>query len=193
MSPYTNVGSPMTVESRQYEGSNCVICVRQLENCVIRVTVWLLLRWIDGATTAARERVRFISRPGSPMKEGRKIRSEYLPFRTRVLNRPRQDDRQRVIDVVHSINSLTSFYDLRNEVGGYTYSRMRIYKGTLHKLWNAGLRPVSECSLTSHCKATRELLETDLMVLNHGQVMRTTPDTPFANYHSTPTFKPRQT
>ncbi|GFX37673.1 uncharacterized protein TNCV_1261101 [Trichonephila clavipes] len=35
------------------------------------LTVWLLLRWIDGTTTAAREGwMRFFARPGSPMKEG---------------------------------------------------------------------------------------------------------------------------
>ncbi|GFW15951.1 hypothetical protein TNCV_4432241 [Trichonephila clavipes] len=44
----------------------CVIRVRQL-NSGMRLTAWLLLRYIDGALTAA---VLF-SRPGSPMKEGR--------------------------------------------------------------------------------------------------------------------------
>ncbi|GFX17191.1 hypothetical protein TNCV_2857141 [Trichonephila clavipes] len=34
--------------------------------------VWLLLRWIDGATTEEREGCVFISLPGSPMMEGRK-------------------------------------------------------------------------------------------------------------------------
>ncbi|GFW98069.1 hypothetical protein TNCV_2491251 [Trichonephila clavipes] len=41
--------------------------------------------------------VRFFAGPGSPMQEGGKIRSGYLPFRTRVLYRPRQNDRQRVM------------------------------------------------------------------------------------------------
>ncbi|GFV55093.1 hypothetical protein TNCV_2623141 [Trichonephila clavipes] len=49
-------------------------------------------------------RVRFISRPGSPMKEGRKVRSGYLPFRTRVLNRSRQDDRLRLMLVLVHID-----------------------------------------------------------------------------------------
>ncbi|GFS90781.1 hypothetical protein TNCV_1003711 [Trichonephila clavipes] len=45
---------------------------------------------------------------------------------------------------------------------------------------------VSESKLTSHCPATRGLLVTDLVILNHGQVTRTTlelePLTP--NYHT---------
>ncbi|GFX83830.1 hypothetical protein TNCV_350941 [Trichonephila clavipes] len=34
---------------------------------------------------------------------------------------------------------------------------------------------VSEGRLTSHCSATRGLLATDLVILNHGQVTRMTP------------------
>ncbi|GFX84905.1 DUF5641 domain-containing protein [Trichonephila clavipes] len=44
---------------------------------------------------------------------------------------------------------------------------------------------VSEGILTSHCSATRGLLETELVILNHDQVTRTTPE--LANYHTTPT------
>ncbi|GFY03585.1 uncharacterized protein TNCV_3092111 [Trichonephila clavipes] len=33
-----------------------------------------------------------------------------------------------------------------------------------------------ECQLTSHCLATRGLLATDLVILNHGQVTRMTPE-----------------
>ncbi|GFV17387.1 hypothetical protein TNCV_3050071, partial [Trichonephila clavipes] len=48
---------------------------------------------------------------------------------------------------------------------------------------------VSEGILTSHCSAIRGLLATDLVILNHGQVMRTTlklaPPSP--NYPYTPT------
>ncbi|GFV21689.1 hypothetical protein TNCV_164201 [Trichonephila clavipes] len=45
-----------------------------------------------GATTVAREGCGSFARAGSSMKEGR-IQSGYLPFRTRVLYRPRQNDR----------------------------------------------------------------------------------------------------
>ncbi|GFV77003.1 hypothetical protein TNCV_690731 [Trichonephila clavipes] len=43
--------------------------------------------------------------------------------------------------------------------------------------------------LTSHCLATRGLLATDHVILNHGQVTRTTPELapPSPNYHTTPT------
>ncbi|GFX19130.1 hypothetical protein TNCV_3012741 [Trichonephila clavipes] len=61
---------------------------------------WLLLRWIDGVTTAVREGCGSFARSGAPMKEGR-IRSLYLPYRTQVLYRPRQNDRHRVIDEAH--------------------------------------------------------------------------------------------
>ncbi|GFV34538.1 hypothetical protein TNCV_1448441 [Trichonephila clavipes] len=40
----------------------------------------------------------------------------------------------------------------------------------------------------SHCSATRGLLVTDLIILNHGQVTWTTPElAPPPNYHTTPT------
>ncbi|GFS79560.1 uncharacterized protein TNCV_2370601 [Trichonephila clavipes] len=35
---------------------------------------------------------------------------------------------------------------------------------------------MSERILMSHCSANRGLLATDLVILNHGQVTRTTPD-----------------
>ncbi|GFV00328.1 transposable element Tc1 transposase [Trichonephila clavipes] len=48
---------------------------------------------------------------------------------------------------------------------------------------------MNEWILTSHCSATRGLLTTDLVSLNHGQVMKTTPElVPTSpNYHTTPT------
>ncbi|GFY24793.1 hypothetical protein TNCV_2689841 [Trichonephila clavipes] len=51
--------------------------------------------------------------------------------------------------------------------------------------------------LTSHCSATRGLLATDHVILNHGQVTWMTPELapPFPNYHTTPTgghFSSRQ-
>ncbi|GFX16140.1 hypothetical protein TNCV_4703961 [Trichonephila clavipes] len=52
---------------------NCVICVRRLENCVIRVTVWLLLWWIDGTTTVAREGCGSLC-TARVINEGRKVR-----------------------------------------------------------------------------------------------------------------------
>ncbi|GFV60920.1 hypothetical protein TNCV_925341 [Trichonephila clavipes] len=41
----------------------------------------------------------------------------------------------------------------------------------------------------SHCSATRGLLATDHVILNHGQVTWTTPELapPSPNYHTTPT------
>ncbi|GFW91514.1 hypothetical protein TNCV_3376771 [Trichonephila clavipes] len=49
----------------------------------------------------------------------------------------------------------------------------------------------SEQMLTSHCSATRGLLATDLVILNHGQVTRTTPElaSPSPNYHTNGTFE----
>ncbi|GFV12117.1 hypothetical protein TNCV_1796041 [Trichonephila clavipes] len=43
--------------------------------------------------------------------------------------------------------------------------------------------------VTPHYKAARGLLATDLVILNHGQVTRTTPETahPSPNFHTTPT------
>ncbi|GFW40757.1 hypothetical protein TNCV_4528461 [Trichonephila clavipes] len=64
---------------------------------------WLLLRWIDGATTEARKGCGSFAWPGSSMKEGR-IRFGYLPFRTQVLYRPRQNDRFRVMLVLVHID-----------------------------------------------------------------------------------------
>ncbi|GFT72657.1 hypothetical protein TNCV_755661 [Trichonephila clavipes] len=63
----------------------CVIRARRLENYVISVrrscgvmvyfrqclTAWLLLRWIDGAPTAAREGCSSFVRAGPPLKERR--------------------------------------------------------------------------------------------------------------------------
>ncbi|GFW12943.1 uncharacterized protein TNCV_3328751 [Trichonephila clavipes] len=53
-----------------------------------------------------------------------------------------------------------------------------------------------ELILTSHCSATRGLLATDHVILNHGQVTWTTPElAPPLNYHTTPTggrFSSRQ-
>ncbi|GFT16576.1 KRAB-A domain-containing protein 2 [Trichonephila clavipes] len=54
-----------------------------------------------------------------------------------------------------------------------------------------------ELILTSHCSATRGLLATDHVILNHGQVTWTTPELapPSPNYHTTPTggrFSSRQ-
>ncbi|GFW58229.1 hypothetical protein TNCV_2634031 [Trichonephila clavipes] len=56
---------------------------------------------------------------------------------------------------------------------------------------------VSELILTSHCSATRGLLATDHVILNHGQVTWMTPElAPLSpNYHTTPTggrFSSRQ-
>ncbi|GFT27686.1 hypothetical protein TNCV_3570581 [Trichonephila clavipes] len=65
---------------------------------------WLLMRWIDGATTAAREgcgsyHVRVTN-------VGRKVRSGYLQFRTRMrgLYRSRQNDRLRMMLVLVHID-----------------------------------------------------------------------------------------
>ncbi|GFT38097.1 hypothetical protein TNCV_4103301 [Trichonephila clavipes] len=43
--------------------------------------------------------------------------------------------------------------------------------------------------LSSHCSATRKLLATDHVILNHGQVTWTTPElaSPSPNDHTTPT------
>ncbi|GFY20808.1 hypothetical protein TNCV_1120421 [Trichonephila clavipes] len=43
--------------------------------------------------------------------------------------------------------------------------------------------------LTSHCSATRRLLATDHVILNHRQVTWMTPELapPFPNYHTTST------
>ncbi|GFW85384.1 uncharacterized protein TNCV_144291 [Trichonephila clavipes] len=43
--------------------------------------------------------------------------------------------------------------------------------------------------LTSHCSATRGLLATDHVILNHAQVTWTTPElaSPSPNFHTTPT------
>ncbi|GFS61264.1 hypothetical protein TNCV_3104961 [Trichonephila clavipes] len=51
---------------------------------------------------------------------------------------------------------------------------------------------VSEGILTPHCLATRGLLTTGVVILNHRQVTRTTPElAPFSpNYHTTPTGGP---
>ncbi|GFX72856.1 hypothetical protein TNCV_2864631 [Trichonephila clavipes] len=48
---------------------------------------------------------------------------------------------------------------------------------------------MSEGILKSHCSATRGLLATDHVILDHGQVTRTTPELtlPSPNYHTTPT------
>ncbi|GFT11831.1 uncharacterized protein TNCV_1923561 [Trichonephila clavipes] len=82
----------------------CVICVRRLENCIIRVTVWLPLRWIDGAMTETRENCVFISRPGSPMKGGRFVLGTLRSERMRVLYRSRENDRPRVMLVLVHID-----------------------------------------------------------------------------------------
>ncbi|GFT13964.1 hypothetical protein TNCV_2615961 [Trichonephila clavipes] len=57
--------------------------------------------------------------------------------------------------------------------------------------------PVGSCLKTSLCQATRGLLATDHVILNHGQVTWTTPElAPSSpNYHTTPTggrFSSRQ-
>ncbi|GFU60281.1 uncharacterized protein TNCV_3404271 [Trichonephila clavipes] len=92
----------MARESR-YLCENCVICVRRLENCVIRVTVWLLLRWIDSAKTAAREGC--VSYHG----QGHQRRKEgsfwvHSVSNARILYRSRQDDRLRVMLVLVHID-----------------------------------------------------------------------------------------
>ncbi|GFW17161.1 uncharacterized protein TNCV_2762841 [Trichonephila clavipes] len=44
---------------------------------------------------------------------------------------------------------------------------------------------MNELILTSHCSATRGLLATDHVILNHGQVTWTTPElAPLSNYHT---------
>ncbi|GFV42515.1 hypothetical protein TNCV_2905241 [Trichonephila clavipes] len=47
---------------------------------------------------------------------------------------------------------------------------------------------VSESILTSHCSATQGPMAADLVILNHGQVTRTTPEPtpPSPNYYTTP-------
>ncbi|GFW65933.1 hypothetical protein TNCV_587591 [Trichonephila clavipes] len=49
-------------------------------------------------------RVRFISRPGSPMQEGRIVLGTFRSERMRVLYRSRQDDRLRVMLVLVHID-----------------------------------------------------------------------------------------
>ncbi|GFV82633.1 hypothetical protein TNCV_1618621 [Trichonephila clavipes] len=56
----------------------------------------------------------------------------------------------------------------------------------------AARRAAPQPSMSSRvllCKTKRGLLATDLFILSHGQVARTTPEmTPFSpNYHTTPT------
>ncbi|GFX38732.1 uncharacterized protein TNCV_1170621 [Trichonephila clavipes] len=57
--------------------------------------------------------------------------------------------------------------------------------------YNKATKRVSELILTSHCSATRGLLATDHVILNHGQVTWTTPElAPLSpNYHTTRTGK----
>ncbi|GFX45137.1 hypothetical protein TNCV_3431851 [Trichonephila clavipes] len=80
--------------------------------------VWLLLRWIDGVTTAAREGCGYLHVLGH---QRRKVRSGYLPFRMkmRLLSRSCQNDRLRVMLVlVHiAITSPHCVYRLRCTIG----------------------------------------------------------------------------
>ncbi|GFT19062.1 hypothetical protein TNCV_3212861 [Trichonephila clavipes] len=55
------------------------------------LTVWLLLRWIDGAVHITSE---------SPMKEGRSVLGTFRCERMQVLNRSRQNDRLHVMLVL---------------------------------------------------------------------------------------------
>ncbi|GFU08381.1 RNase H domain-containing protein [Trichonephila clavipes] len=85
--PAVNLASSRSSQLVRLRLENCVICVRWLENCVIRVTVWLIMLWIDGSTTVAREDCVFMSRPVSPMKEGRFVWVSSVPNEMRVLYR----------------------------------------------------------------------------------------------------------
>ncbi|GFX70931.1 hypothetical protein TNCV_1689141 [Trichonephila clavipes] len=74
----------------------------------------------------------------------------------------------------------------------------RDVSGSLHKFLeeSRGFRLI-DWILTSHSSATRGLLATDHVILNHGQVTWTTPELapPSPNYHTTPTggrFSSRQ-
>ncbi|GFV55163.1 uncharacterized protein TNCV_1381841 [Trichonephila clavipes] len=70
---------------------------RRLENCVIRETVWLLLWWIEGTTTAAREGCS--SYHVRVSNDRRKVRSGYLPFRTNESTLPITPRRSSLRDV----------------------------------------------------------------------------------------------
>ncbi|GFW11615.1 hypothetical protein TNCV_42501 [Trichonephila clavipes] len=59
----------------------------------------------------------------------------------------------------------------------------------IHHIWHYGVRlresgqPIGRLRKTP----TRGLLETDLVILNHGQVTRTKLELDYINYHNTPT------
>ncbi|GFV49697.1 hypothetical protein TNCV_4042711 [Trichonephila clavipes] len=62
---------------------------------------------------------------------------------------------------------------------------------------NYHARPIQKNVVTSHCSATRGLLATDHVILNHGQGTSTAPELapPSPNYHTKPTggrFSSRQ-
>ncbi|GFV57735.1 hypothetical protein TNCV_4463331 [Trichonephila clavipes] len=59
------------------------------------LTAWLLLRWIDDSTTAAREGCGSLC-TARITNERRRVQSGYLPFQTRVLYLPHQNDRLQV-------------------------------------------------------------------------------------------------
>ncbi|GFT91921.1 hypothetical protein TNCV_908171 [Trichonephila clavipes] len=74
----------------------------------------LLLRWIDGTTTTAREGCGSFARPGPPMKEGRFILGTFRSVRMRVRYRSRQDDRLRVMTRGHEPNPLKAKGDIED-------------------------------------------------------------------------------
>ncbi|GFV19049.1 hypothetical protein TNCV_4759341 [Trichonephila clavipes] len=65
------------------------------------LAVFAVDRWLHDSGT---RRVRFISRPESPMKEGRLVLGTFRSERMRVLNRSHQDDRLRVMLVLVHID-----------------------------------------------------------------------------------------
>ncbi|GFW72993.1 hypothetical protein TNCV_831161 [Trichonephila clavipes] len=80
------------------------------------------------------------------------------------------------------------FLEVKGQDGGKTKRRIE----------NRQARPlVPLCVTGNRCRATRGLLATDHVILNHGQVTWTTPELapPSPNYHTTPTggrFSSRQ-
>ncbi|GFV36018.1 hypothetical protein TNCV_2867761 [Trichonephila clavipes] len=83
---HTATYSPVSVLVNRRTNDTIFVGSIRLENCVIHVTAWLLLRWIDGATTRCVKGVVHITTRVT--NEGRKVRSGYLTFRTNASTLP---------------------------------------------------------------------------------------------------------
>ncbi|GFV73152.1 transposon Ty3-I Gag-Pol polyprotein [Trichonephila clavipes] len=98
--------------------------------------------------------------------------------------------KRKLREVVHVLR-MKPYHDPAEQIETEDILSKESYKGPITR------SRVSELILTSHCSATRGLLATDHVILNHGQVTWTTPEMapPSPNSHTTPTggrFSSRQ-